>query len=85
MTMPSRGISSIQRKATGDDMKCGMSAGKEVRKGMLKNKSKVGTKLSKMNKANVGMAASAGPVPGYYKGGKVDGCIKKGGTRGKMV
>ena len=66
-------------------MKCGMKEGGDARKSMLKNKSKVGTKLSKMNKANVGMAESAGPVPGYYKGGKVDGCIKKGGTRGKMV
>ena len=75
-------------------MKCGMSAGKEVRKGMLKNKSKVGTKLSKMNKANVGRAESAGGIPGmmaaggkvkgYYKGGSVDGCIKKGHTKGAM-
>jgi len=82
MTMPSRGISSIQRKATGDDMKCGMKKGKEVRKGMLKNSSKAKTKMDLMN---VGAAESAGKIPGYYKGGKVDGCIKKGHTKGKMV
>jgi len=82
MTMPSRGISSIQRKATGDDMKCGMKEGKAVRKNMLKNKSKA---KSKMDLMNVGSAESAGKIPGYYKGGKVDGCIKKGHTKGKMV
>ena len=84
MTMPSRGISSIQRKATGDDMKCGMKEGKAVRKNMLKNKSKSKTKMDLMN---VGAAESAGPFPGagYYKGGKVDGCIKKGRTRGKVL
>lgn len=75
MTMPSRGISSIQRKATGDDMKCGMKKGGDARKGMLKNKDKM----------SVGMAKSATPLPGYYKGGKVDGCIKKGRTKGKIV
>lgn len=83
MTMPSRGISSIQRKATGDDMKCGMKKGGDARKGMLKNKSKAKTKMDLMN---VGAAESAGPFPGagYYKGGKVDGCIKKGHTKGAM-
>lgn len=84
MTMPSRGFSPIQRKATGDDMK-------EVRKGMHKNKSKAKTKMDLMN---VGAAESAGRIPGmkcggmakgYFKGGKVDGCIKKGHTKGKMV
>jgi hypothetical protein len=82
MTMPSRGISSIQRKATGDDMKCGMKKGGDARKGMLKNKSKAKTKMDLMN---VGAAESAGKIPGYYKGGKVDGCIKKGHTKGKVV
>lgn len=84
MTMPSRGISSIQRKATGDDMKCGMKMGGKAdsRKGMLKNKAKAGMKISK---ASLGPATSAGDVPGFYKGGKVDGCIKKGRTKGKMV
>lgn len=83
MTMPSRGISSIQRKATGDDMKCGMKKGGDARKGMLKNKSKAKTKMDLMN---VGAAESAGPFPGarYFKGGKVDGCIKKGHTKGAM-
>ncbi len=81
MTMPSRGISSIQRKATGDDMKCGMKKGGDARKGMLKNKDKMSTKLNKMS---LGPASSAGAMPGYYKGGKVDGCIKKGHTKGKM-
>jgi len=76
MTMPSRGVSSIQRKATGADMKCGMKKGgkADARKGMLKNKDKM----------SVGMAKSAAPMPGYYKGGKVDGCIKKGRTKGAM-
>ena len=65
-------------------MKCGMKEGKAVRKNMLKNKSKA---KSKMDLMNVGSAESAGPFPGagYYKGGKVDGCIKKGHTKGKMV
>lgn len=79
MTRFSRGISEIQTKARGDDMKCGMKKGgkADVRKGMLKGK--------KSNKMNVGVAESAGPIPGYYKGGKVDGCIKKGHTKGRMV
>lgn len=78
MTRPSRGISDIQLKARGDDMKsCGMKKGGDARKGMLKGK--------KSSKMNVGVAESAGPIPGYYKGGKVDGCIKKGRTKGRMV
>ena len=59
-----------------------MKEGKAVRKNMLKNKSKAKTKMDLMN---VGAAESAGKIPGYYKGGKVDGCIKKGHTKGKMV
>ena len=66
-------------------MKCGMKKGGDVdgdaRKGMLKNKDKMSTKLNKMS---LGPASSAGPMPGYYKGGKVDGCIKKGHTKGVM-
>ena len=63
-------------------MKCGMKKGGDARKGMLKNKDKTSTKLNKMS---LGPANSAGPMLGYYKGGKVDGCIKKGRTSGKMV
>jgi hypothetical protein len=53
-------------------------------------------KISKMDKANVGMADSAGGIPGMYakggkatkcyaKGGKIDGCAVKGHTKGRMV
>jgi len=85
MTMPSRGVAKIQTKATGDAMKCGMRKG-----GKLPNKKKASMKISKMDKANVGMADSAGGIPGmmgkgYAKGGKIDGCAKKGHTKGRMV
>ena len=81
MTRRSRGVSAIQHKATGNDMK----------KKMLKNKQKSSTKLDLMS---LGDAKSAGPVPGmkcggmakgYAKGGRIDGCAVKGKTRGKMV
>jgi hypothetical protein len=90
MTRPSRGISDIQEKARGTD----------VKKNMLKNKESVKVKTKKtapMDKVSLGPAMSAGPIPGmgmscggmakktYYKGGKVDGCISKGHTKGKMV
>ena len=42
-------------------------------------------KGSPMDKSNVGPAMSAGAIPGYKKGGMIDGCAKKGHTKGKMV
>ena len=78
MTRPSRGVSDIQLKGTGDDMKsCGMKKGGDARKGMLKGK--------KSSKMSVGVAESAGAIPGYAKGGKIDGCAIKGKTKGRMV
>jgi len=80
MTLPSRGVSDIQLKGTGDDMKsCGMKKGgkADVRKSMLKN-----TESSKMN---VGVAQSKTAMPGYKKGGRIDGCAVKGHTKGRMV
>ncbi len=80
MTLPSRGVSGIQLKGTGDDMKsCGMKKGgkADARKGMLNN-----TESSKMN---VGVAQSKAAMPGYKKGGKIDGCAVKGHTKGRMV
>lgn len=95
MTRPSRGIAAIQEKARGTDMKCGMKKGgemmgkKDPRKtapsNSKKKSSKMSLKGSPMDKGNVGMAMSAGAVPGYKKGGMIDGCAKKGHTKGKIV
>lgn len=63
-----------------------------MKKNMMKDSSKSKVKMSK--KASLGPAMSAGPVPGmkcggmakgYAKGGKIDGCAKKGHTKGKMI
>lgn len=76
-------------------MKCGMKKGgemmgkKDPRKtapsDSKKRSSKMSLKGSPMDKGNVGMAMSAGAVPGYKKGGMIDGCAKKGHTKGKIV
>lgn len=86
MTIGSRGISSIQEKATGKTMK------KDPRKKMLKGKDKGGLKLSKTSLGPAesaggipGMMACGGKVKGYAKGGRIDGCATKGHTKGKMV
>ena len=85
MTMPSRGISSIQEKARGTVMKP---------KKMDVKKAKLSVRTPPTDRASVGPAMSAGPVPGmkkggsckgYAKGGSIDGCAKKGHTKGKMV
>jgi hypothetical protein len=97
MTRPSRGVSGIQEKARGNDMKsCGMKKGGEAMMGKKdarknapsnskKRSSKMSLKGSPMGKASLGAAESMGPVPGFKKGGMIDGCAKKGKTKGKMV
>lgn len=89
MTMPSRGISPIQEKARGNTMK------KDQVKKMDIKKSKISLKKP-FDSASVGAASSLpmGPAAGmkkggkackgYFKGGSVDGIIKKGHTKGKM-
>jgi hypothetical protein len=100
MTRPSRGVSDIQEKARGNDMKsCGMKKGGEMMDKMSgkkdprktapsntkKRSSKLSVKGSPMDKGSLGPAMSMGAVPGYKKGGMIDGCAKKGHTKGKMV
>ena len=84
MTLPSRGISSIQEQARGNDMSsCGMKKGGKMGP---KNMSKKSTKISMrqpMDAMSMG-PAKAGPVPGFAKGGSIDGVAKKGKTRGKI-
>lgn len=105
MTMPSRGISSIQKKARGKDMKKDMrkSMAPKPAKSSMKIKAKmpmdsmsVGSAMAPMDKAaglRMGMKkggacapkmAKGGACKGYYKGGSVDGIIKKARTRGKI-
>ncbi len=83
--MPSRGISSIQKKARGNDMKA---------KNVSVKKTKVAVKKP-IDSMSVGAASSlpmgpaagmkcGGKVKGYFKGGSVDGAVKKGRTRGKI-
>lgn len=84
--MPSRGISSIQKKARGNDMKA---------KNVSVKKTKVAVKKP-IDSMSVGSASSlpmgpaagmkkGGSCKGYFKGGSVDGCISKGHTKGKIV
>lgn len=92
MTRASRGISPIQEKARGNDMKA---------KNVSVKKTKVSVKkpLDSMSvgaASSLPMGPSAGLRPGgmckggmakkgYFKGGSVDGCVEKGKTRGKFV
>ena len=92
MTMGSRGIAKIQEKARGNNMSsCGMKKGgkadprKTAPSDSKKKSTKMSMKGSPMDKGNVGMAMSAGAVPGFKKGGMIDGCAKKGHTKGKIV
>jgi len=94
--MPSRGVAKIQEKARGTNMKCGMKKGgeassmgkKDPRKtapsDSKKKSSKMSLKGNPMGKASLGAAESMGPVPGYKKGGMIDGCAKKGRTKGTI-
>ena len=89
MTLPSRGVSCIQEKARGNDMKsCGMKKGGKMGGKMgPKNMSAKSTKISMrkpMDEMSLGSATSRGPVPGLAKGGSIDGIAKKGKTRGKI-
>lgn len=85
MTLPSRGIANIQEKARGNSMKsCGMKKGGKMGP---KNVSAKSTKISvrkPMDEMSMGPMKSKGPIPGYAKGGSIDGVAKKGKTRGKM-
>jgi len=58
---------------------CGMKKGgkADARKNMLKNK--------ESSKMSVGVAQSKSAMPGYKKGGRIDGCAVKGHTKGRMV
>ena len=92
MTLPSRGIAKIQEKARGTNMSsCGMKKGgkadprKTAPSDSKKKSTKMSMKGSPMDKASLGAIGSAGPMPGYKKGGMIDGCAKKGHTKGKIV
>lgn len=82
MTMPSRGISPIQKKAKGVDMKK-----KGPKRPPKLDSVSVGAASGDMPEAlglRPGMK-KGGACKGYYKGGSVDGCVKKGHTRGKLT
>ena len=74
---------------------CGMKKGgemmgkKDPRKNAPSNSKKRSSKMSlkgaPMDRGNVGPAMSAGAIPGFKKGGMIDGCAKKGHTKGKIV
>jgi|LakMenEpi03Aug12_release.lakeMendotaPanAssembly.Ray.scaffolds.fasta_scaffold17371_2 hypothetical protein len=54
-----------------------------------KKSSKMSLKGNPMDKASLGRAESASGIPGmmgkgYAKGGMIDGCAKKGKTKGKI-
>ena len=105
MTMPSRGISDIQRKARGNKMV--KAKNKDITKVSVKKRAaapmgdmSVGAARSLPMGPAAGMGApgmkSGGcamkkggaakkPCKGYFKGGSVDGAIKKGHTKGKFV
>jgi hypothetical protein len=89
MTLPSRGISDIQEQARGNDMKCGMKKGGKMGGKMgPKNMSAKSTKISMrkpMDEMSVGPTKSRGSVPGYAKGGSIDGVAKKGKTKGRVI
>ena len=92
MTMASRGISPIQRKARGNKMAKKMSS---AGVGAPSRSEKTSMKISKRKAApaadmgamgglgGMGMK-KGGSCKGYYKGGSVDGVIKKGHTKGKI-
>ena len=107
MTMPSRGISDIQRKARGNKMI--KAKNKEVTKVAVKKRGinpldsmsvgaarslpmgpNAGLREAPMGMKCGGKAMKKGgeakkPCKGYFKGGSVDGAIKKGHTKGKFV
>ena len=101
MTMPSRGISDIQRKARGNKMI--KAKNKDITKVSVKKKGfgapmagpKAPMSVGAANslpmgpEAGMGMkkggAAKKSACKGYYKGGSVDGCVSKGRTKGKFV
>lgn len=74
---------------------CGMEKGgkmmgkKDPRKNAPSNSKKRSSKMSlkgaPMDRGNVGPAMSAGAIPGFKKGGMIDGCAKKGHTKGKIL
>lgn len=91
MTMSSRGISPIQEKARGNDMK------KDMRKAAgpkMSKKSSMSIKAKRpLDSMSVGAKdslpmpmgmKSGGACKGYAKGGAIDGIAKKGKTRGKV-
>ena len=87
--MPSRGISSIQKKARGDDMKAKNVSMKKTKVSIKKplDTMSVGAAMAPQP-ASTGLREGmkkGGSCKGYFKGGSVDGCIKKGHTKGKMV
>lgn len=98
MTMASRGVHSIQEKARGDDMKAKNVSMKKTKVSVKKplDSMSVGAAMAPMDQAaglRSGMKkggscgtkmAKGGACKGYFKGGSVDGVIKKGRTKGKM-
>ena len=91
MTMPSRGISDIQRKARGNKMV--KAKNKEVTKVSVKKRAAPMDRMSVGAANSLPMGPAVGmkkggmakkPCKGYFKGGSVDGIIKKGHTKGKM-
>ena len=90
MTMPSRGISSIQEKARGSKMKKDQVKKMDIKKSKVSVKKpfdsmSVGAASSLPMAGAAGMKSGGSACKGMYKGGKVDGCVSKGRTKGKIV
>ena len=101
MTRPSRGISDIQEKARGNNMtklKAGMAPlkkkdvikAKVTRRAPTPDMAQLGAMRSAGLKAVPGSPTTAmkkggSTCRGMYKGGVVDGAVKKGRTRGKLI
>ena len=101
MTRPSRGISDIQEKARGNNMtklKAGMAPlkkkdvikAKVTRRAPTPDMAQLGAMRSAGLKAVPGSPTTAmkkggSTCRGMYKGGVVDGTVKKGRTRGKII
>ena len=91
MTMPSRGISDIQLTARGN--KIVKAQNKDITKVTVKKRATPMNAMSVGAANSLPMGPAAGmkkggmakkPCKGYYKGGSVDGVVKKGRTKGKI-
>jgi hypothetical protein len=85
MTMASRGISPIQKKARGNKSeKTSMKISKRKASPAAMAAGPMGGMGMKKGGSCAPKMAAGGSCKGYFKGGSVDGVIKKGRTKGKI-